>query len=254
MLHGSTRVITLNKSCELSNTACGTWSNLDLIVLRLCEFEYPVWWPEGGSLELLAMLDFTHHQETERRPKKFTDRYMIVSNKVKDCQQQAVLHRQFDLNVLELRQCVACGFSHMQRHRCQPFSTLIVRQMQSKLGAQIMAQLVTLKLPNLVQLDLGCNKLDAAATAELIQLLVAISLEGNNVDGMGVEWLTKARWQKLLSLSLDSRAASLRTYTALSLPAASFRTKNRNNSFKVSRVVNVGWPSLEQVYFFSGFA
>ena len=280
MLHGCTRVITLIKSCELSDVACGTWSNLALIVLRLREFEDSVWWPEGGSLELLAMLDLTHHQETDMaknaldklraRQKQLTERYMIVSNKLKDGQQQAVLNRQ----------CVACGFSLMQRHRWQPFSTLIVRQMQSTLGAQIMAQLVTLKLPNLVQLDLGCNKLDAAATAQLIQgswpllealnlskthldtasaehlgqsnwpqlqsirlahnqldntamlhlaeaewpELVAISFEGNSVDGMGVEWLTKARWQKLLSLSLDSRAACLRTYTALNVPAASFRT------------------------------
>ena len=300
MLHGCTRVITLNKACEVSDTACGTWSNLALLVLRPRKFQHLLW-PEGGSLELLAMLDFTQNQYTETRREQFTERYMIVSNKLKDRQQQAVLNSQ----------CVACAFSHMHRHRWQPFSMLIVRQMQSKLGAQIMAQLVTLKLPNMARLDLACNKLEAAATAELIQgswpllealnlskthldaasaehlgqshwpqlqiirlaynqldnaamlhiakaewpELVALSIEGNNVDEVGVEWLTKGRWQKLLSLSLDSRAACLRTFTALSLPAASWGTKRSYSNFRVSRPLifgenlNVIWPSLREAWF-----
>ena len=293
MLHGCTRLIMLKKECELSDTAYGRWSKLALIVLRLQHFDDPVRWSHRGSLQLLAVLNFFRDQSTER--------YMVVSNKLKDYQQQAVLNSQ----------CVAWAFAHMHKCMLQPASRLTVRQMPSTLAAQMIAELVMLKLSSLVQLDLGRNKLDAAAIAQLIQgswpllsvlnldkthldrasaehlgqsnwpqltnirlahnqldntavlhlakaewpELVVLCLEGNNVDEVGVEWLTTAQWQKLRCLILDGRAASLRTYTALSLCVPRCGTKQHHSNFTVTRALGVQevtpvvWPSLAQVLF-----
>ena len=121
---------------------------------------------------------------------------MVVSNKLKDYQQQAVLNSQ----------CAAWAFSHMHKCMLQPSSWLTVRQMQSTLAAQIIAQLVTLQLPNLVQLDLGRNKLDAAATAQLIQgswpLLESLNLGETHLDTASAEHLEQSNWPRLKSIRL----------------------------------------------------
>ena len=277
MLHNCTRLIMLNTTWELSDTAYGRWSKLALIVLRLQRFDASVQLPHRGSLQLLAVLDSSHKQLIER--------YMVVSNKLQDYQQQAVLNSQ----------CVAWAFSHMHKCMWQPASSLAVRHMQNALAAQMIAQLVTLKLPNLVHLDLEHNKLDAAAIAQLVQgswpllkglnlgethldtasaehlgqsnwprlqnirlahnqlentamlhlakaewpELVALSLQGNNVDEVGVEWLTQAKWPKLRGLTLDGRAACLPTYTALSLCAASCGSSQHHGNYFMIRASGV---------------